>query len=200
VRIALLLALAFLGLTGCATIKSWFEPASPPPAQASQPPARIDQAPARAAEPPRADQSPRGDQSDEAAPRAAAPPVAPAPRVTPPPAPRPSTPAPAAPAATPPPAPAPPPDAQPPVLSPVLSAADEQKLRAETQQRLDGAEQRLRQIDPAKLASAQQDSLRTVQSFLDKAREALQVKDIQRAFTLADKAFVLADELTKRPR
>jgi hypothetical protein len=82
----------------------------------------------------------------------------------------------------------------------VLSAADEQKLRAETQQRLDGAEQRLRQIDPAKLASAQQDSLRTVQSFLDKAREALQGKDIQRAFTLADKAFVLADELTKRPR
>jgi hypothetical protein len=86
------------------------------------------------------------------------------------------------------------------VLSPVLSAADEQKLRADTQQRLDGTEQRLRQIDPAKLASAQQDSLRTVQSFLDKAREALQAKDIQRAFTLADKAYVLADELTKRPR
>jgi hypothetical protein len=86
------------------------------------------------------------------------------------------------------------------MLSPVLSVADEQRLRADTQQRLDGAEQRLRQIDPAKLASAQQDSLQTVQSFLDKAREALQAKDIQRAFTLADKAYVLADELTKRPR
>ena len=86
------------------------------------------------------------------------------------------------------------------MLSPVLSAADEQRLRADTQQRLDGTEQRLRQIDPTKLASAQQDSLRTVQSFLDKAREALQAKDIQRAFTLADKAYVLAEDLTKRPR
>jgi hypothetical protein len=62
------------------------------------------------------------------------------------------------------------------------------------------AQQRLRQIDPAKLASSQQDSLQTVQSFLDKAREALQAQDVQRAFTLADKAYLLADELAKRPR
>jgi hypothetical protein len=86
------------------------------------------------------------------------------------------------------------------VLSPVLSAVDEQKLRADAQQRIDGAQQRLRQIDPAKLASSQQDSLQTVQSFLDKAREALQAQDVQRAFTLADKAYLLADELAKRPR
>jgi len=86
------------------------------------------------------------------------------------------------------------------VLSPVLSAVDEQRLRAETQQRIDGAEQRLRQVDPAKLTSGQQDSLRTVQSFLDKAREAVQAQDIRRAHTLADKAFLLADELTQRPR
>jgi hypothetical protein len=82
----------------------------------------------------------------------------------------------------------------------VLSAVDEQRLRAETQQRIDGTEQRLRQIDPAKLASAQLDSLRTVQSFLDKAREAVQAQDIQRAYTLADKAYLLADELSRRPR
>jgi hypothetical protein len=86
------------------------------------------------------------------------------------------------------------------VLSPVLSAVDEQKLRADAQWRIDGAQQRLRQIDPAKLASSQQDSLQTVQSFLDKAREALLAQDVQRAFTLADKAFLLADELAKRPR
>ena len=160
-RLAALVAAACLGLTGCATIKSWFEP-TPPQARAEQP--------------------------DESAPRATPPPGTPAPpRVTPPAPPRPG--APTAPA-----------DVPPPVLSPVLSAADEQRLRADTQQRLDGTEQRLRQIDPAKLASAQQDSLRTVQSFLDKAREALQAKDIQRAFTLADKAYILADELSKRPR
>ena len=181
-RIALLLTAALLGLTGCATIKGWFQPA-PPPAQAAQPPARAEQPPARAEQPP-----PRAEQSNDPAPRAATPSPSPAPRVTPPAAPRPTAPASA------------PPAAAPPVLSPVLSAADEQRLRADTQQRLDGAEQRLRQIDPSKLASAQQDSLLTVQSFIDKAREALQAKDIQRAFTLADKAYVLADELTKRPR
>ena len=197
-RLAALVAAACLGLTGCATIKSWFEP-TPPQARAGQP----DEAAPRATPPPGTPASPRvtppapprpaaptapADQPDEPAPRATPPPVTPAPpRVTVPAPPRPG--APTAPA-----------DVPPPVLSPVLSAADEQRLRADTQQRLDGTEQRLRQIDPAKLASAQQDSLRTVQSFLDKAREALQAKDIQRAFTLADKAYILADELSKRPR
>ena len=63
-----------------------------------------------------------------------------------------------------------------------------------------GAPPAISEIDPATLASGQQDSLRTVQSFLDKAREALQAQDIQRAYTLADKAFLLADELTRHPR
>jgi hypothetical protein len=80
----------------------------------------------------------------------------------------------------------------------VLSAVDEQKLRSDTQRRIDGADKRLRQIDTAKLASGDQDSLQTVQSFLEKAREALQAQDFQRAFTLADKAYLLADELAKR--
>jgi hypothetical protein len=162
VRLALLVVAACLGLTGCATIKSWFAP-STPAAGVEQPEER-----SRRADPPPASSPPR-----------AAPP-------------RPGTPAPA-----PPPAPV---EALPPVLSPVLSAVDEQKLRAEAQQRIDGAEQRLRQVDPAKLASSQQDSLQTVQSFLDKARAALQTQDVQRAFTLADKAYLLADELARRPR
>lgn len=97
-------------------------------------------------------------------------------------------------------APAPTPDALPPVLSPALSADDEQQLLAKTQRRIDGAEQRLRQIDPAKLAAGQRDSLQTVRSFLDKAREAVLAQDIQRAYTLANKAFLLADELSRRPR
>jgi hypothetical protein len=133
------------------------------------------------------------EQADERSRRASPPPPSSPPRVAPP---RPGTSAPApAPAPTPTPA-----DTPPPVLSPVLSAVDEQKLRAEAQQRIDGAEQRLRQVDPAKLAPGQQDSLLTVQSFLDKAREALQTQDVQRAFTLADKAYLLADELARRPR
>jgi type IV secretory pathway VirB10-like protein len=162
VRLALLVVVACLGLTGCATIKSWIAP-STPPAGAQEP--------------------------KERAGRAVPPLTSSPPRAAPP---RPITPAPA-----PPPVPA---DTPPPVLSPVLSAVDEQRLRAEAQHRIDGAERRLRQIDQAKLASSQQDSLQTVQSFLDKAREALLAQDVQRAFTLADKAYLLADELAKRPR
>jgi type IV secretory pathway VirB10-like protein len=176
---------ACLGLTGCATIKGWFTSSSPEEVQAA--PASL---PVPVVEAPPA---------EEPALRAPAPePVAP-PRAVPAP-PEPRRPLPSAPR---PPAPPPPPqrvtpEPAPPVLSPVLSAVDEQKLRADTQQRIDRTTQRLRQIDPAKLASADQDSLQTVQSFLEKAREALQAQDIQRAFTLADKAYLLADELTKR--
>jgi hypothetical protein len=176
----MLLAAVCLGLTGCATIKSWFAPDTPP-AQAERP--------------------------EESAPRGARQPAPSAPRATPPapgaprpPAPGAPTPALGAPRPPAPGAPTPAPDAPPPVLSPVLSAVDEQKLRADTQQRIDGAEQRLRQVDPGKLPSGQHESLQTAQSFLDKAREALQAQDVQRAFTLADKAYLLADELSKHPR
>ena len=171
-KLALLVVAACLGLTGCATIKSWFAPPTPP-AGAEEPEER-----ARRASPPSVSSPPAS------SPQRAAPPALGAPR-------------PAPPAPAPPPAPV---DSPPPVLSPVLSAVDEQRLRAEAQQRIDGAEQRLRQVDQAKLASSQQDSLQTVQSFLDKAREALVAQDVQRAFTLADKAYLLADELAKRPR
>jgi type IV secretory pathway VirB10-like protein len=174
VRLALLAVAACVGLTGCATIGSWFAPSTPPqPARAEQP-----EEPARRVSPP-----PTASPPVSSPPRAAPPVLGP---------PRPATPAPA-----PPPVPV---EAPPPVLSPVLSAVDEQRLRAEAQQRIDGAEQRLRQIDQAKLGAAQQDSLQTVQSFLDKARETVQTQDVQRAFTLADKAYLLADELVKRPR
>jgi hypothetical protein len=189
-RLALLLFAACLGLTGCATIKSWFtstspEDVQPAPAAMAVPPVQAEQP----EEPALKQTSPEPVSSPRAVPPAPEPR-----RPSAPPAPRPAAPAPA-PA---PPAPRVTPDPPPPVLSPVLSAVDEQKLRADTQQRIDGAAQRLRQIDPAKLASGGQDSLQTVQSFLDKAREALQAQDIQRAFTLADKAYLLAVELAKR--
>ena len=190
-RLAVLLFAACLGLTGCATIKSWF--GSTPPDDPPAAPA-VMVVPAVQPEQPEEPALKQTSQPPISLPRAV--PPAPEPRrPSAPPAPRP-----AAPAAVPPPPPAPrvTPEPPPPVLSPVLSAVDEQKLRTDTQRRIDGAAQRLRQIDPAKLASGEQESLQTVQSFLDKAREALQAQDIQRAFTLADKAYLLAGELTKR--
>ena len=188
-RVVVLLVAACLGLTGCATIKGWFK--SPPPEEVQLAPAVV-AAPVLPVDPPEEpalQQTPPSPASPASPARAA--PLPPEPR-------RPVAPRP--PAATP--APAPPPARvipdPPPVLSPVLSAVDEQKLRADTQQRIEGTSQRLRQIDPAKLPSGEQDSLQTVQSFLEKAREALQAQDFQRAFTLADKAYLLADELSKR--
>ena len=187
-RAAILLFAACLGLTGCATIKGWF--ASPPPEEVQLTPTVVTTPvlPADPADEPALQQTPP---SPVSPPRA----VPPTPEPRRPVAPRPA-------AVTPAPAPQPPPvrviPDPPPVLSPVLSVVDEQRLRADTQQRIEGAAQRLRHIDTAKLASGDQDSLQTVQSFLEKAREALQAQDFQRAFTLADKAYLLADELAKR--
>ena len=55
----------------------------------------------------------------------------------------------------------------------------------------------MKQIDQRRLVGDQQQNLLTVQSFLVKAREALTEKDVQRALTLADKAYLLAEELVK---
>ena len=46
--------------------------------------------------------------------------------------------------------------------------------------------------DGRRLRGDQQESFLTIQSFLAKAREALSARDVQRAFTLADKAYLLA--------
>jgi hypothetical protein len=130
--------------------------------------------------------------------------------VPPPAPPRPTTPAPLAtpPAPTPvppaAPAPAPPRSAaiprEPPVLAPQASAEEEQRLKTQAERRIEGTEKLVQRIDPARLPREQQESYRTIQSFLVKAREALSTRDVQRAFTLADKAFLLADEMSKAPR
>jgi hypothetical protein len=75
---------------------------------------------------------------------------------------------------------------------------DEERMRRETQTRIDGAEHLIQDMDPKKLAERRQDeNLLTIQSFLSKAKEALAARDVQRAFTLADKALLLADELSR---
>jgi hypothetical protein len=133
----------------------------------------------------------------------------PAPAVREPvPGPAPPRPAPAAPLATPPapPAPAQPPPRsaaiprEPPVLAPQASAEEEQRLKAQAERRIEGTEKLVLRIDPARLPREQQENYRTIQSFLVKAREALSTRDVQRAFTLADKAYLLADEMSKAPR
>jgi hypothetical protein len=119
-----------------------------------------------------------------------APPAPPAVEPAPPP---PSPPAPVEPAPSPPPPP-------PAVLSPQVSAEQERQLQRDAQARIDRTERLLSQVDPKRLAGQQQESYQTIQSFLAKAKEALYARDMQRALTLADKAHVLAGELTRRIR
>jgi outer membrane biosynthesis protein TonB len=122
--------------------------------------------------------------------------------------PRPAVPAPLAtpPASPPPPSPPPPPPRtaaiprEPPVLAPQASAEEEQRLKTQAERRIEGTEKLVQRIDPARLPREQQENYRTIQSFLVKAREALSTRDVQRAFTLADKAYFLADEMSKAPR
>jgi hypothetical protein len=143
--------------------------------------------------------------------------VAPPPDLPPAPLPPPVPPAPARPvppaAAVPPPPPAvvpPPPIQSPPpapapappprVLAPQVSSEDERRIQTEAQRRIERAERLVRQIDLRRLATDQQENLLTVQSFLAKAREALTERDVERALTLADKAYLLADQLTRMLR
>jgi len=108
-----------------------------------------------------------------------------------------STAPPAPPAVEPAPSPPPPPPA---VLSPQVSSEQERQLQRDAQDRIDRTERLLSQVDPKRLAGQQQESYQTIQSFLAKAKEALYARDVQRALTLADKAHVLAGELTRRVR
>jgi hypothetical protein len=177
-------------LGGCASVSELFLPA---PAGTPRPPVVADEEPAPAPSRP--------------APVVREPVPAPSPSR---PATPPATPAPPPPTATPPPAtpPAPPrtaniprePSTPAPVLAPQASAEEEQRLKSQAERRIEGTERLVQKIDPARLAREQRENYSTIQSFLAKAREALSARDVQRAFTLADKAYLLADELSKGPR
>jgi hypothetical protein len=81
------------------------------------------------------------------------------------------------------------------VLSLEASQEEEDRLKQEAMSRIDGTERIVKQIDQNRLAEDQRGTFLTLQSFLSKAREALSLDDFLRAFNLADKAQILAQEL-----
>ena len=122
-----------------------------------------------------------------------APPPRPAPRPTPPVA------APAHPA--PPPTPVVPPPAAPaPLLSARVGTEEERRLTQAAQTRIDDAEKIVARLDQRRLGKPHQETFATIQSFLVKAKEAITTKDYQRAYTLADKAQILAEQLAQAVR
>ena len=190
-RVALpVAAVLALGLAGCATVGRIVLPApSPPPVRAAEV-AALPPPPEEVAPPPPAPLSPQPELPPP-------PPAPPAPTlVKPPPTalPPPVTSSPGAPS---PPGPAVPPAAPPRVLGQQVSSEDEKRIQGDAQRRIDRTERLVKQIDQRRLIGDQHQNLLTVQSFLVKAREALSEKDVQRALTLADKAYLLAEELVK---
>jgi len=76
-----------------------------------------------------------------------------------------------------------------------VSREEEERLKQQAASRIEGTEQMVRQINAKKLAKDQEEGFSTIRSFLSKAKEALALKDFLRAFTLADKARILAEGL-----
>ena len=194
-------AVLALGLTGCATVGRIGLPApSPSPVRAAEV-AEVAELPLPSANavPPPAPLSPQ----PELPPPPPAPPeptlVKPPPTAMTPPVPTsPATPS-SPPVLSPPAAAAPavPPAPPPRILGQQVSSEDEKRIQGDAQRRIDRTERLVKQIDERRLVGEQHQNLLTVQSFLVKAREALTEKDVQRALTLADKAYLLAEELVK---
>ena len=198
-----LLRVLWLGCALLAGCERYF-PLFPPPATRPSPAPPAPLTPA-----PRAPQSaPR--QAPAVPPPTTPPPTTPAPPA--PSAPTPSTPAaprrepapaPAPPAPPVPPAPTPAPPATtapPPVLSPQVGREEADRLRQEASSRLERTERLLDRLTDKRLSPQQQDTLETIQTFLLNAREALTGQDYLKAVNLAEKANVLAQELTQNVR
>ena len=182
------IALLVVALGGCASMNDLMVPAPvgppPRPAVVEEEPAPSPAKPAPVAREPAPAPTPAKPAAPSTKEQA---PASPAPSPTAPQPPRtaaipPSTPTPA------------------PVLAPQASAEEENRIKFQAERRIEGTERLVQRIDPARLAREQQENYLTIQSFLSKAREALSARDVQRAFTLADKAYLLADELSKTPR
>jgi hypothetical protein len=192
--------LAILVAPGCAMFERIFSP-SAPPATPTAPPVMEAPAPAPAA-PSIPEPAPTPPTPPPPPPAAPAPP---SPAPSPPPSPPARTPAPAVrpPATTPSPvapvptAPAPAP-APPPVLTPQVGKADEDRLRRESEARIEKVEQLLAAFDQRRLGNEDRETQATVKDFVAKAKEALASQDLLRASSLSEKAQVLANDLASR--
>lgn len=169
-----------LSLSGCASLQEFFSPAP------AAPPLRSAPVPAESPVPP------APPVATPAVPAIAAPPAPPPPQ-------RPTSPG-GSPFRTVPPPPEPSPSPPPPVLSPQVSNEEDARQRGDAQNRMTGTETLLRQVDSKKLGGQQQENFRIIESLLASAKDALYARDTQRARTLAEKAYLLAEDLVRSLR
>jgi hypothetical protein len=83
------------------------------------------------------------------------------------------------------------------VLAPQVGKSDEEALKRGAGSRIQRTEQLIGQLGDKKLTSDQQEQLLTIRSFLDKAKDALAARDLAQASNLAEKAQILAEELSQ---
>ncbi|WP_447972806.1 hypothetical protein [Nitrospira sp. Kam-Ns4a] len=88
----------------------------------------------------------------------------------------------------------------PPVLAPQVSHDQERELTQEARARIARVEETVAGLDPETLPAEDRETLGTIQTFLAKAKAALAEKDFPRAINLAEKAKVLADDLSNGRR
>jgi hypothetical protein len=86
------------------------------------------------------------------------------------------------------------------VLSPQVTSAEELRLTQEARSRIEGAEKLVGQLELRRLAREEQDTVATIKDFLAKSKEAMATRDVQRAYNLADKAYILAEDLSRTSR
>jgi hypothetical protein len=88
-------------------------------------------------------------------------------------------------------------EAPPPVLAPQVGKGGEDQLKRTAGSRIQATEQLIGQLEGKSLTSEQQERLMTVRSLVGSAKEALAAQDLTKASNLADKARLLAEELTQ---
>ena len=81
-----------------------------------------------------------------------------------------------------------------------MTSAEELRLTQQARSRIEGAEKLVGQIELRRLAREEQDTVATIKDFLAKSKEAMATRDVQRAYNLADKAYILAEDLSRTSR
>ena len=83
-------------------------------------------------------------------------------------------------------------------ILPGMTLEEANRQRESSEQLLAAAETSLRQLAYRPIDTKKQDTIVQIRQYMDAARAALKDSDPQRAHTLAQKAYLLSDDLVKR--
>lgn len=82
-------------------------------------------------------------------------------------------------------------------IVPGMTPAKALREQQESEQWLGSADVQLKQLEERKLSPQQQETMGQIRNYMNGARGALKEGDVSRARTLAEKAYLLSDDLVK---